>query len=289
MLNNMMTYFQAIILGALQGITELFPISSLGHSVILPHLLGWNIDQHASFFLTFIVITHFATSLVLLGFFRDDWKHIISGILRSLRIRQIREQDTYAKLSWLIVISTIPAGILGLFFEEKLKILFASSRLVAWLLVFNGIMLYGAERLKQSRIAHVLHNDQRIARLSWAQAIKIGCLQSIALIPGFSRTGSTIAGGLIEHLSHEDAARYSFLLATPIIFAASILKIPELLTSSEQLPSLGIAIVGAITSALSAYFSIKFLIHYFKTKTLIPFALYCIIAGIASSIVFLFR
>jgi undecaprenyl-diphosphatase len=285
----MLTYFQAIIFGILQGITELFPISSLGHSVILPKLLGWNIDQNAPFFLTFLVATHFATALVLFFFFFDEWKRICSGIFRSLKEREIKENDADAKLGWLIVVATIPAGLLGILFEKTFAKFFANPQLVAFILILNGLMLYGAERIRkrQKEQNNPTSNNARIAKLSWSQAVKIGLLQCIALIPGFSRTGATLTGSLVEGLSHEDAARFSFLLATPIIGAAALLKLPELADASNNSVIMPI-IIGAITSGIAAYFSIKFLMKYFETKTLTPFAVYCCIVGGVLTILFFF-
>lgn len=272
-----MTIGQGLILGLLQGITELFPVSSLGHTVILPQLFGWHVDQHDPSFLLFIVATHLATSLVLLGFFFKDWVRIVSGILRSLRLRVIDEQDTYAKLGWLLIIGTIPAGILGLLFEDKLKLLFATPRYAAMFLALNGVLLYGAEILRR-RAASGAQSDERTAQLSYKQTVGIGFMQSLALLPGFSRTGSTIAGGLLAGLHHEDAARFSFLLATPIILAAAVLKLPELWSAGTSIVEPIIA--GSLCAAVGAYVSVRFLTRYFQTKTLTPFALYCAAFGL---------
>ena len=285
----MISYPQAILFGLLQGITELFPISSLGHSVILPKVLGWNINQNDPFFLTFLVATHAATSVVLFIFFWKDWKKIILGLIRSLREREIKEADSDAKLGWLLVTATIPAGILGLLFEDQLKILFASPNLVAFSLMLNGLLLFGAEILRRKTKEETsAGSDERIARISYLKAIKIGLMQCLALIPGFSRTGATITGSLIEGLSHEDAARFAFLLATPIIGAAAFLKLPELTTQGEKI-FLGQTIIGAIFAGIAAYFSVKFLTKYFETKTLTPFAIYCLVLGGLTSLLFFFR
>jgi len=275
-------------MGALQGITELFPISSLGHSVILPALLGWHIDQSSNFFLIFLVATHLATATVLFGFFFKDWMLIFKGIVRSLKMRSIDPADAYAKLGWLIVVASIPAGILGLLLEEKLKALFASPRAVAIFLLLNGLLLYGAELLRRKKPkSHGAHTDAEMAKISWGQGVKIGIAQCLALIPGFSRTGSTIGGGLAVGLNHENAARFSFLLATPIIFAASVLKLPELLVSGT--PSIiGPILAGSITAGIAAYFSVRFLTRYFKSKNLSPFAIYCVGIGAFASLIFLF-
>ena len=279
----MISYLQAIILGAIQGVTELFPISSLGHSVILPSIFGWSLDQRSNLFLIFLVATHLATALVLLGFYFKDWVLIIKGIFRSLKLRRIDITDTYAKLGWLIIVSSIPAGILGLLLEEKLKDLFASPRYAAVFLILNGLLLFGAEMLRKKSRTQNAHNDETIAKTSWLQAIKIGIAQCLALIPGFSRTGSTIGGGLLIGLDHENAARFSFLMATPIILAAAVLKLPEL-ASSFQAEVIGPILVGAIAAAIAAFLSVRFLTKYFKTKKLTPFAAYCAIAGLAAFI-----
>lgn len=285
-----MNYFQAIIFGLLQGVTELFPISSLGHSVILPSILHWHIKQNDPFFLTFLVATHFATALVLFIFFWKDWVKIVTGLFRSLKEREISEKDQYAKLAWLLIVGTIPAGILGLLFEDSLKALFASPKLVAFVLILNGIMLFLVELLRRrtkETQQQSDHSDKRIAKLSWMQTIYIGILQTIALVPGFSRTGATLAGGLLNGLSREDAARFSFLLATPVIGAAALLKLPELFTPAEY-AYIGQILVGSITAAIGAYVSVKFLVKYFQTQTLRPFAMYCIAVGIIASFFLLF-
>ena len=274
----MISYFQAAILGLLQGVTELFPISSLGHSVILPSLLHWNIDQASASFVSFVVLTHLATALVLLGFFWRDWLNIVQGVLRSLWLRKITPHDTYAKLGWLIVVSTIPVGILGLLFQEPLTHLFASPRLVAGVLLLNGIVLYAAEHMRKK--AHIeVESDAALAQLSFPKAVYIGLAQCFALIPGFSRTGLAMTGSLASGLGHENAARYAFLLATPVIFAAAVLKVPHVFKEGGAM--LGPALFGALCAALAAYVSVRFLITYFKTNTLSPFAVYCVIAGAA--------
>jgi undecaprenyl-diphosphatase len=280
-------YYQAVILGLLQGFSELFPISSLGHSVILPKVLGWNIQQNDKFFLNFLVATHLATALVLLGFFWRDWVRIVKGLFRSLRDRQIAPDDSDARLGWLLVVGTIPAGLLGLVLEHSLRDLFKSAESAAVFLILNGFLLYGAERLRRRPPRPgdgEGDSDARIAKLSWRQAIGVGTAQAIALIPGFSRSGATMGGGLLVGLSNEDAARYSFLLATPIIGAAAVLKLPELVGKSGHV--IGTALVGAACSAITAYLSVRFLMKYFETNTLTPFAVYCVIAGTLCTIGF---
>ncbi|MDB5239353.1 MAG: undecaprenyl-diphosphate phosphatase [Candidatus Parcubacteria bacterium] len=285
----MITYLQAIILGAIQGATELFPVSSLGHSVIIPQILGWNIDQNTDFFLNFLIATHLATSLVLLAFFFRDWMRIIGGIFRSIVRFRIDPADTYAKLGWLLILATIPAGLLGLLLEHRLKLLLASPIIVSVALILNGCLLYCVEFLThRHEQAPAGDPDQNISVLSWKSSLKVGVAQALALIPGFSRTGATLGGGLLIGLSHRDAARFSFLLATPIIFAAAVLKVPALIKTGTA-DSLNITLAGVIGSAICAFLSIRYLTKYFENKTLKPFAGYCIGVGIFALIVLLVR
>jgi undecaprenyl-diphosphatase len=282
----LISYFQAAILGALQGVSELFPVSSLGHSVILPSLLGWNIHQNDPFFITFLVATHLATAIVLLIFFWKDWVRIVKGLGRSLRNREIAPDDTDAKLGWLLVVGTIPAGILGLLLEHKLRSVFASAQTASIFLCLNGFLLYGAELLRRRAPIVEEEDDARIARtVSWRNAVFVGGAQALALIPGLSRSGATMAGGLLSGLSHKDAARFAFLLATPIIGAAAVLKLPELAGSAGN-GVRGPALVGALCSAATAYFAVRFLMRYFERNTLMPFAIYCFVAGGAAAIYF---
>jgi undecaprenyl-diphosphatase len=281
----MIGYGQAIILGLLQGFSELFPISSLGHSVILPRLLGWDIHQNDDFFITFLVATHLATALVLLGFFFSDWVRIVKGLGRSLRDRQIAPDDADAKLGWLLVVGTIPAGVIGLLLEHPLRHLFASPASAAFFLMVNGVLLYGAERLRRRAPVHEEGDpDQRISgRLGWLGAVGVGTVQALALIPGISRSGVTMGGGLLAGLSNEDAARYAFLLATPIIGAAAVLKLPDLFGAQGD-GVRGPAFVAALCAGLTAYLSVRFLMRFFETQRLTPFAIYCVMAGAAVSI-----
>jgi undecaprenyl-diphosphatase len=272
-------------------------VSSLGHSVILPKLLGWDIHQNDDYFITFLVATHLATALVLLGFFWSDWVRITKGVLRSLREREVRPDDTDAKLGWLLVVGTIPAGLLGLLLEHSLRHAFASARSAAFFLMLNGVMLFGAERLRRRAPvpspqddgdpdAEGRESDARIARTtSWRQALGIGAAQAVALIPGFSRSGATMGGGLLVGLSNEEAARFAFLLATPIIGAAAALKLPDLLGSKGD-GVRGPAALGALGAAVSAYLTVRFLMRFFETNRLTPFAIYCVVAGGLLSIYF---
>ena len=283
----MLTIFQSIILGAVQGITELFPISSLGHSVILPSLLHWHIVQSDPSFVTFLVATHFATALVLFIFFWQDWKKIIAGFLRTVGRFKVDKNNTYEKLAWLLILGTVPAGLLGLILQKKLELIFAAPAAAAFFLIVNGLVLFAAEsHIKKHHTTRESGSDRQIATLSWWQSIKIGCMQALSLIPGLSRTGSTLTGGVFSGLSREDAARFAFLLATPIIGAAAVLKLPRLLHSSYAImPTL----VGACAAALCAYVSVKFLMKYFQTNTLRPFAWYCVVFGLFSLVVIFFK
>ena len=282
----MISYLQAAILGLLQGVAEPFPISSLGHGVILPRLLGWNIHQNDDYFLSFLVATHLATALVLLWFFRSDWKRIVLGLLRSLRDREIRADDVDARLGWLLVIGTIPAGLIGLLAEQPLRSVFASPASAAAFLAANGLMLLAAERLRRRVVAtDARGSDTRIARMSWRRAGLIGAAQAIGLIPGFSRSGATMSAGLLAGLSNEDAARFAFLLATPIIGAAALLKVPELLGPQGD-GVRGPALVGAICAAVTTYLAVRFLLRYFETNRLTPFGIYCLAAGGVLTIAF---
>jgi undecaprenyl-diphosphatase len=286
---SLITYFQAIVLGLLQGFSELFPISSLGHSVILPGLFGWDIHQNDNFFLAFLVGTHLATALVLLGFFWKDWVKIAHGLGRSIKMREVRADDSDAKLGWMLVVGTLPAGVIGLLLEHPLRHLFASPGSASFFLMVNGFILYGAEHLRRRAPGPdtlAPDPDVRIARrLTWREALGVGTAQALALIPGISRSGATMGGGLLAGLSNEDAARYSFLLATPIIGAAAVLKVPVLFGADGD-GVRGQAIVAAMCSAVAAYLAVRFLMRYLHTNTLMPFAVYCMLAGLASSVYF---
>jgi undecaprenyl-diphosphatase len=284
------SYLQAIILGALQGISEPFPISSLGHAVLLPHLFGWNIHQNDEYFLSFLVATHCATALVLFLFFLEDWKRIWFGFVRSVRGRAT-PRDLDARLAWLIIIGTIPAGILGIALEHKLRTLFASPTSAAIFLTINGVLLLAVERFRRrppqpgDGAGGGEEGDERIAKMGFRQALGIGAAQALALIPGISRSGVTMGGGLLAGLSNEDSARYAFLLATPVIGAAGVLKLPDLLGSTGD-GVRGQALVGAIAAGITTWFAVRFLLRFFETNRLTPFGYYCVGAGIFSLLVF---
>jgi undecaprenyl-diphosphatase len=287
-MHDPISYFQAIVLGLLQGVAEPFPVSSLGHGVILPRLAGWDIHQNDKFFLTFLIATHLATAIVLFFFFLNDWKRILSGIFRSLREREVRADDADAKLGWLLVIGTIPAGVVGLLLEHPLRSLFASPQSAAAFLIVNGVLLLAFERLRRRppRSGDAVGDPEKeISRMSFRQAAAIGTAQAAALVPGISRSGITMGGGLVVGLSNEMAARYSFLLATPIIGAAALLKLPELFGHDGD-GVRGPALVGALCAGFTTFFAVKFLLRFFETNRLTPFGIYCIAAGLICTIVF---
>jgi len=282
------SYLQALILGLVQGVAEPFPISSLGHGVILPRLAGWHIHQNDKFFITFLVATHLATALVLLAYFFSDWVRIVRGMLRSLAQREIRVEDHDARLGWLLVVGTIPAGIIGLVLERPLRDLFASAVSAAVFLMVNGIALLVFERLRRRAPTpddHLGDSDARLAGLTWRQAIAVGTSQAFALVPGISRSGMTMGGGLLAGLSNEDAARYGFLLATPIILAAAALKLPELLGPVGN-GVRGPALVAAVAAAATTVLAVRFLLRFLESNRLTPFGIYCLLTGAVCTAVF---
>jgi undecaprenyl-diphosphatase len=282
-------YPQAIILGLIQGVTELFPVSSLGHSVILPQLFGWTSVVAAqsapeSFFLAFLVGLHVATALALAFFYRDQWIRIVRGLIKSLRNRGIETADE--RLGWLLVVATIPAGIIGLVFEHPLRVLFATPVAAAGFLIVNGFVLLGGEwirRRAQVRAVVAAHEqtasgDRRLDTLEFREAGLVGVAQVFALLAGISRSGITMVAGLVRGLDHEDAARFSFLLATPIILAAGVYKLPDLLGPNGD-GVRGQVLAGSIAAGIAAYLSVRFLSRYFTHRTLLPFAVYSLLAG----------
>jgi undecaprenyl-diphosphatase len=282
------SYFQGAVLGLVQGIAEPFPISSLGHGVVLPRLAHWNIHQNDKFFLTFLIATHLATAIVLFFFFLSDWIRIFKGLGRSLRDREIGPEDVDAKVGWLVVIGTIPAGVIGLVLQDSLRKLFASPQSAAAFLIVNGVMLFGFERLRRRAPTpddHLGEVDREVAKLSWRQALAVGAAQAAALVPGISRSGITMGGGLLVGLSNEMSARFAFLLATPIIGAAAVLKLPDLAGSTGN-GVRGPALVGGLCAALTTIFAVKFLLKFFESNRLTPFAVYCVAFGVICTLIF---
>ncbi|WBP87593.1 undecaprenyl-diphosphate phosphatase [Kitasatospora cathayae] len=298
-----LTYPEAIGVGLLQGVTELFPVSSLGHSILLPAVIGGKIQQDldmtadGSSYLAALVALHLATALALVVFFWRDWVRVVSGLFSSIRHRRVRTRDE--KLAWLLIISTIPVGVAGLVLEKALRHALGKPVPAAVFLALNGLVLLGAERLKRGgtgrrRAGHAapvdepdldpaVASDVRLTRLGYGQGAWIGAAQILALFPGISRSGVTMSAGILRGLHHEDAARFSFLLATPVILAASALKVPELF-KPENSGVLGPVAAGSVAAFVAGYVSVRFLTKYFETRSLTPFAVYCFLAGVGSAV-----
>lgn len=283
----MISYFQAVVIGLLQGVTELVPISSLGHSVLLPEWLGWHNLVRAqsadeSFYLAFLVALHVATALALLIHFRETWVRIIRGFFQTLGTRRIETSDQ--RLAWLLIIGTFPVGITGLALEHFLRTVFAKPSAAAAFLIINGVILLAGERLLR-RAARGRDGREAPGReldsLELKEAGVIGAAQTAALFAGISRSGVTMTGGLLRGLNHEDAARFSFLLATPVIFAAGVYKIPDLLGPLGD-GVRGQALAGGVAAFVAAYAAVRFLERYFERRNLTPFAVYCFAAGALS-------
>ncbi len=283
----MITYLQALILGLFQGVTELFPVSSLGHSVLIAYLFNWtNIlngtVNKASNFLLFLVVIHVATALALLFFYRKTWWKLIKAWFKSIATRSMEQRE--AKLAWLLIAATIPAGLIALAFQTKLQDQFAKPLSAVIFIMINGIILLIGDQYIRNRKANTevkdMEREQAISHtLSFKQAITIGIAQVGALIAGISRTGITMVGGVFSGLSRDEAAEFSFLLATPIILAAGLYKLPTAL-SHKSAGMHGQMLLGAVCAAVAAYFAVKFLDRYFKKSTLRPFGIYCIVVGI---------
>ena len=284
--------WQIILLGLLQGFTELFPISSLGHTVIIPALFGWGDLVRNESFLPLIVALHLGTSIALVLYFWRDWVQVVKVLFKSIKEGEVR-RGTEEWVSWLIIIGCIPAGLIGVFLENPLKQLFASPVVAATFLVVNGSLLFLGDRLRERAEgdAKNLPPKERESRfrplssLSWKEAIVVGLGQSLALIPGISRSGATMVFGLGVRLNYEDAARYSFLLGTPLIGAAALLEVPQL--KGQPTSVLLLVFVGMVLSGIAAYVSTKFLMKYFETGRLAPFAYYCWGAGLVALVLFL--
>jgi len=285
---GVVTFVQAMLLAVLQGVSELFPVSSLGHTVLLPALLRWNVDEGSESFLAFVVVLHLGTALALIVFYRRDWIAIIRAFIASV-VRGRFSDDRDERTAWLLVAGTIPVGVLGVLLESYVKKLFASPIPVSLFLFANGfIMLLGEWlRRRQHATTNTASDKQyrRLDELTPRDGVFVGFAQSLALLPGISRSGSAIVAGLVRDLHHEDAARYSFLLATPVILAASLLEFPKLFAPDAHVVLVQ-AVVGGILAGITAYASVAFLTRYFRHNDLSPFAWYCIAAGAVSFILF---
>jgi undecaprenyl-diphosphatase len=345
-----MTYLEASVVGLIQGVTELFPVSSLGHNVLIPALLGgsWaadlNVAKPESPYLAYIVGLHVATALAMMIYFWRDWVRIIGGFFSSIRDREIHTLDQ--KMAWMIILATIPVGLVGLAFEHEFRVLFGKPVRAAIFLMVNGVILYAGEkfRTKKSRaadaeleaeaevadgrvvaaagaavgtatatgtpavpataasgghgaamhasgqraarqleVARAVEADVRLSKIGYWQALIIGAVQILALLAGISRDGVVMVTGMFRGLSRRDAARFSFLLSTPVILAAGVLKVGDL-TGPLGDGIRGQVLVGSILSGVGAYLSVRFLMKYFQTRTLTPFAIYCVVFGLFATI-----
>jgi len=289
-LASAISYFQAIVLGVLQGFTEPFPISSLGHTVLFPTLFGWNHvvniqSQPESAWLAFVVTLHVGSALGLLIYYRHEWVKIVGAFFATLSKR--RADTPTERLAWLIIVGSIPAGILGLAFEHELRTLTAKPEIAAIFLTVNGLVLFAAEYFRRRAEVRELairegakpDGGRVLDTLEYREAAVIGVAQSSALIAGISREGVTMGAGLARGLDHSDSARFAFLLATPIILAAGLFKLPDLLGHLGN-GVRGQALVACLAAAISSLLAVAFLVRYFKTRTLVPFAIYCLVFGI---------
>ncbi len=277
-----MSAIQVILLAVIQGVTELFPVSSLGHAVIIPSLLHWRVEQDGPGFLPFLVVMHVGTAIALLAYFWRDWLTFALAVLANRGPAPAAERRVF----WRVVVATIPAVIVGALFEKLLRHAFASAELAAAFLVVNGLVLFVAERLKRPAAPLGAGGGQGalpLDQLSWLQAVFVGVCQCFALIPGISRSGMTMAGGFISGLNHENAARFSFLTATPIILGAAVLEVPKLHKTGEHLGA--VAWGAGLIAGVVAYVSVWALMRWFKRtefKGFDPFAIYCCAAGLIS-------
>lgn len=295
--SSLITTFQAIVLGALQGITELFPISSLGHTVLFPHLFGWNNivrwqSQPESPWLAFIVMLHVGSAIGLLIYFWRTWIALISAffvsLARIIRLRRWAVETPDERLAWLIVFASIPTGILGIVLEHAARTATAKPLIAAIFLVVNGFVLLGAERLRRRAEIRALalreglnpEGGRDLSTLGYNEAVGIGVAQSSALIAGISRDGVVMAAGLARGLDNYDAGRYGFLLATPIILAAGLFKFSDL-TGPLGKGIRGPAVIAAAVAAVFAVFTVHYLSRYLRRGNLIPFGLYCVLFGAA--------
>ncbi len=295
----MITYLQAIIMGLVQGFTELFPISSLGHSVLVAWVLNWHgilasETQSESFFLSFLVIMHVATALALLIFYRHTWWRIIRGFFGSLRARKIETSD--GRLAWLLLVATVPAGLVGLIFQNVLRTQFAKPLSAIVFLFVNGCILLLGDRYQKktatkqlSGIRTVHDSTKKVSQtITIQRSLLIGIAQIGALCAGISRSGITIVSGLYSGLNNEDAARFAFLLATPIIFGAGLVELPSFFGKLDSAVR-GQMLVGGLAAGIAAYLAVRYLDKYFRDKTLRPFGLYCLSASLLMVVLGLIR
>jgi undecaprenyl-diphosphatase len=298
---SVLTYPEAVGVGLLQGVTELFPVSSLGHSILVPALLGghWkrdlNVSADGSPYLNVLIGLHLATALALVVYFRRDWVRVLRGLVGSVRERRIETPEQ--RLAWLLVAATIPVGVAGLALDHVFRSTLGRPVPTAAFLAVNGVVLYLTEQLRRGGTgrrragASVAPedadvdpeelSDRRISALPFRTAMVIGAAQILALCPGISRSGSTISAGIFKGMNHEDSARFAFLLATPVIGAAALLKVPSLLGPAGD-GIRGQLLAGSAAAFVAGYVAVKYLTKYFETRTLVPFAVYCTVAGLGS-------
>ena len=315
-MSNSVSYLEAVVIGLVQGVAELFPISSLGHAVLIPAFIGgsWaaslNMTAPDSPYLALVVALHVATALALLVYFWRDWVRVIKGFVSSVKLKRI--QTPYERLAWLIIFGTIPVGLAGLVLDKLLREHLGKPVYAGAFLALNGVLLFSVERLRSGEkkkasagsrrrgaaetadgkirpeydkhgrlLPDSIASDVRLSRFSFGTGVAIGSAQILGLFPGLSRSGSSIAVGIVKGLHHEDAARFAFLLATPVILLAGLYKLPEL-AKPENHSVIGPAIAGSIVAFAASLISVRFLTRYFETKTLTPFAIYCFVVGIGS-------
>jgi undecaprenyl-diphosphatase len=271
------TFAQALILALLQGVSELFPISSLGHTILVPAVLHWqNVSRAAPSFLAFVVVLHLGTAIALIVFYRAQWYAIVRALFVSL-VRGRLSDDRDERIGWRLVVGTVPVGILGIIFEVPVRRLFGSPGPAALFLLINGLVMFAGEALRRRQ--HVaIRGNKTIEELSYPASLLIGVAQSFALLPGISRSGISMVAGLLFDLDHEHAARYSFLLATPVILAAGLLEVPKLFAPEAHVVLIE-AICGGIAAGIAAYLSVAFLTRYFRSNDLRPFGWYCVVVG----------
>jgi undecaprenyl-diphosphatase len=273
-----MSYLHALVIAILQGATELFPVSSLGHAVIVPALLGWNFNQHAPVFLPFLVLLHLGTAAALLLYFWRDWWALAIGVLGLSDPQRVRESR---HIFLLLVVATIPAAFLGAVLEHQIRRLFETPLTAS---IFLALIV--GERLRR-RAANGTAS-RPLATLTLTDAVVVGAWQCLALLPGLSRSGATITGGLLRGIDHAAAAHFSFLIATPVILGATVLEVPKLLHASVPAGTFQVASVAAVVAGVTAFASTAFLMRYFRNNdkwALDPFGYYCIAAGLISGIV----
>ena len=274
-----MTFVQAMALALLQGVSELFPISSLGQTILIPALLHWHFNRSDPSFLAFVTVLHLGTAAALVAYYRTTWLRIVRAFFASV-LRGKIGGDANEKLAWLLIVGTVPVGILGVLLKDTVQKFFGSAEVAALFLMLNAGVMFVGEWLRKRQKTQLGRTDKPVASLSWAQSAGIGVGQALALFPGISRSGASMVAGLICDLDHEDAAQYSFLLATPVILAAGLFEIGDLAGPGSH-RVLVQAVIGGVLAGTAAYASVAFLVRYFRRNDLRPFGWYCLVFGAA--------